>query len=194
MSQINVDTIRNAAGSGGELSMSAGDFNFNSNTLFVDVSASQVGIGTGTPAALLDVRGSGGVMFNSTPLMEKVSIITGEINATGDIDLLTSSAWLFSTAGTADHTHNLRGDASTALNSIMEVGQAAVITLIGQLGASSGYMTGITIDGVSQTLNWLGGTAPSAAPDTSGWVAYTITIFKTANATFICFANEVRYA
>ena len=36
MSQINVDTIRNAAGSGGSLSLSGGDFNFDSNTLFVD--------------------------------------------------------------------------------------------------------------------------------------------------------------
>jgi hypothetical protein len=37
----------------------AGDANFDSNTLFVDVSANNVGIGTASPARKLDVNGSG---------------------------------------------------------------------------------------------------------------------------------------
>tara|TARA_Y100000004_G_scaffold67115_1_gene75219 strand:+ start:301 stop:888 length:588 start_codon:yes stop_codon:yes gene_type:complete len=189
MSQLNVDSIRNSAGSGGELSLSGGDFNFDSNTLFVDVSADKVGIGTGTPAAALDVRESGGVMLHTSPLMEKVNIVAGEVNATTDIDALTSAVWQFTTAGTANWTHNIRGDGSTALNAILEVGQVATITIMSALGSSSGYSSALNIDGVSQTVLWSGGSAPSEAGDTSGYDVYSYSIVKKANGSYDVFGS-----
>ena len=184
MSQLNVDTITNAAGSGGQLSLTGGDFNFDSNTLFVDVSEDRVGVGTGTPSAALDVRASGGIVLASSPLMEKVNIVAGEVNATTDVNMLTAGVHQYTTAGTADWTHNLRGDASTTFNSILEIGQVAVYTCMAALGSSSGYFSSLQIDGVAQTITWNGGSAPAARGADTGWDIVSFSIFKTANATF----------
>ena len=158
MSQINVDTIRNAAGSGGSLSLSGGDFNFDSNTLFVDVSTDRVGIGTGTPAAALDIRSTTqGTMFAAAPLMEKTNVDTSnKVNSVTNIDLLTSSVHVFTTAGDANWTHNIRGSASTSLNSLVEVGQTVVYVCISNVsGGSSGFTTALQIDGSNVTVYWL---------------------------------------
>jgi hypothetical protein len=184
MSQLNVDTITNAAGSGGQLSLANGDFNFDSNTLFVDTSADKVGVGTNAPVGALDVRGTGGVVLASSPLLEKVDVVSAEPGATTDIDILTAAVKLYTTASTANWTHNLRGNASTTLNSLMENGQVAVYTAICSLGASSGYTAAINIDGTSQTVIWNDGEAPSAAGATSGYDIFSFTIIKTASATF----------
>ena len=45
----------------------SGDANFDSGTLFVDVSANRVGVGTTTPAATLDVDGD--IYFNNYALV-----------------------------------------------------------------------------------------------------------------------------
>lgn len=193
MSQINVDTIRNSSGTGGELSLTGGDFSFDSNTLFIDSSADRVGVGTGTPGAPLDVRASGGVMLMSAPLMEGINIVAGEVNATTNVDLLTSSVHLFTTAGTANWTHNLRGDASTALNAILEVGQVCVVTVIATLGGSSGFTAGLSVDGASQSVVWAGGAAPTAASDTTGYDLYQFTVIKTGNGTYSVFGSTVGY-
>ena len=75
MSQLNVDTITNAAGSGGQLSLSNGDFNCDSNTLFVGVSVDRVGIGTNAPTAALDVRGTGGgILYTSSYVGRKKGV------------------------------------------------------------------------------------------------------------------------
>tara|TARA_B100001996_G_scaffold27411_1_gene21042 strand:- start:2942 stop:3526 length:585 start_codon:yes stop_codon:yes gene_type:complete len=190
MSQINVDTIRNAAGSGGSLSLSGGDFNFDSNTLFVDVSTNRVGIGTGTPAAALDIRSTTqGTMFAAAPLMEKTNVDTSnKVNAVTNIDLLTSSVHVFTTASDGNWTHNIRGSASTSLNSLVEVGQTVVYVCITNLGGSAGFTTALQIDGSNVTTYWNTGTAP-AAKGGGTYDMYTFTCIKTANASWLVFGN-----
>ena len=189
MSQLNVDTITNAAGSGGQLSLSNGDFNFDSNTVFVDVSEDRVGIGTSSPTAALDVRGSGGVILHSAPLIEKTNVIAGVINDTTNVDVLTSGVWMWTNAGTGNWSHNLRGNATTTFNAGMENGQATVITIISALGTSSGYASGLSIDGTAQTIEWTGGEAPTERGGDTGFDIYSFTIVKTANATFTVFGS-----
>jgi hypothetical protein len=60
-------------------------------------------------------------------------------------------------------------------------------------GSSAYYLNAFQIDGSSVTPEWQGGTAPSAGNANSIDV-YTVTIFKTASATFTVLASQVQYA
>ena len=83
---------------------------------------------------------------------------------------------------------NLRGDGSTTLNSLMNIGQSSVFTAYTGSNNTSYYMTDFQIDGASQTEEWNGAAAPTAATG-SGYDVYTFNILKTADATFKVFAT-----
>ena len=51
----------------------------------------------------------------------------------------------------------------------------------------------LTIDGVAQTEEWLGGSAPSSA-GAGGYDINTYNIIKTGNAAYIVLANTVNFA
>lgn len=192
MSELRVDAIKNASGAG-SLSLSGGNFNFDGNTLFVDATNNRVGVGTSTPSVPFEVTASGGIKLSSSPLMENVNVVGNTVNSTSNIDVLTANVWMFTTDGTGNWAHNIRGNGSTALNSILGIGQATVVTIIAALGSNSGYGTTFQIDGVTQSVRWNGGTAPTAAGDTSGFDIYTYTIIKRANATFTVFGSTGRF-
>lgn len=94
---------------------------------------------------------------------------------------------------TANGTVNIRGNGSTTLNSFMAVGDTITIVLVITNGATAYYPTAYQIDGSAITPLWAGGTAPTAGNANSRDV-YTLTIFKTASATYTTFAAQVRYA
>ena len=53
-------------------------------------------------------------------------------------------------------------------------------------------MTAFKIDGTTQSVEWAGGSAPSAATG-SGFDSYVITIFKSASNTYKCFGNFTNF-
>ena len=53
-------------------------------------------------------------------------------------------------------------------------------------------MTAFNIDGSAPTIEWAGGSAPSAGQG-SGTDVYSITILKTANATFKAYASLTEF-
>ena len=109
-------------------------------------------------------------------------------------DILTyGMVWYGSTNAVGAWTFNVRGNGSTTLNSLMKIGETTTMTLYSANNNTSYYMTDFKIDGVSQTEKWAGGSAPSAATG-SGTDVYSMTIMKTANATFTVFANFTNFA
>lgn len=179
MSTLNVGTVNASS------VVTTGDVNADSNTLFVDSSANRVGVGTSSPSATFEIADIGtGVKFLSTPLMEKAYVYGSTVNSTTNIDALRSGVHVFTSAGTGNWTHNLRGDSSNTLNSILGIGQVTIITVITGLGLTSGYTTSLNIDGSSQTVNWTNGVQPIPKSQTSGFDMYTYTVIKTADATF----------
>ena len=122
MSQLNVDALKNSGGTGSGIDLrSSGNFAFDTNTLYVDSVNDRIGINDATPSHSLDVSGSDGINFGTAPLFEKVNIVSGTSNSNTNIDLLTSSVHLFTSNNTGNWTPNFRGDASTSLNSIMNI-------------------------------------------------------------------------
>jgi hypothetical protein len=88
----------------------------------------------------------------------------------------------FTTAETTTSTPNIRYNASTTLNSVMNVGDTISITII-ITAAAAGYFTQLTIDGSPVTEKWLSGVLPSSG-GISGNDIYCCQIIKTADSTY----------
>jgi hypothetical protein len=123
---------------------------------------------------------------------EKVNIVATAPAATQNIDLSTAGIWNFTVAATANFTMNVRGSASASLDSTMAVGQAATVAVLVLNGATAYYPTAYTIDGTAVTPKW-NGPAP-AAGDASAIDSYSLTIIKTAAATFTVLAAVTKFA
>ena len=118
------------------------------------------------------------------------SALTGTYNH----DLNSDGMVLYAYANaSASFILNVRGNASTTLNSLMHIGQTSVFTAYTGSNNTSYYMTDFKIDGASQTEKWNGGSAPTAGTG-SGTDVYTFNILKTADATFAVFATFSNFA
>ncbi len=123
----------------------------------------------------------GDASFNGL-LDESVNITAGKVSDNLDIDLADGMVHYFTTAETTTSTPNIRVDGSTTLNSALSTGETVAITII-TTAAAAGYSTALNIDGSAATLNWVGGSAPSAG-GASGLDIYTHQIIKTGSAAF----------
>ena len=166
-------------------------------------------------AALTDETGSGAAVFATSPTLttptintatvsnstlvgpeERFNIVASAATGTINIDVLTSGVWYYTSDATANHTLNFRGSASTSLNSILTTGDSITVLWLNTNGATPYYPNVYQVDGTTSgvTVNWSGGTAPSAG-NASSIDAYSFTIVKTANATFrVLAAGAVKYA
>ena len=121
-------------------------------------------------------------------LSEKTKVTAGKLSDNTNIDLDYGNVHLFTTAESTTCTPNIRVDSSTTLNSVMEVGETTVVTLITTANASA-YCEHITIDGSAVTENWIGGSAPSGG-GSSGVDIHAFTIIKTAANTYTVLGNH----
>ena len=182
---------------------------FGASTILVyDPVNSRIGIGTTNPTSTLTVVGlssfsglapagittfAGGLNidgeYNLLRANDRVLVVAGAANGTSNIDVKTSNTVLFTSNSTGTWTHNIRGDGSTSLDSLLSTGQAITVTVISAQNNSSYYTANITIDGTAQTEYWLNGSAPSTGKS-SGYDIYTFTIIKTGSATFLTLSTK----
>ena len=192
MSQLNVDTLKHSQGTGPGIDMqSSGNFAFDTNTLYVDSVNDRVGINDSTPSHSLDVAGSEGVNLGCGAIFEKVNIVSGTSNSNTNIDLLTSSVWLFTSSNNGNFTPNFRGNSTTSLDNMMSTGQVIVATIISQNSGSSGYSNSMNIDGSGQTIYWSNDEAPDERGGNSGYDVYQYSIIKTGGGnSYLVLANR----
>ena len=69
------------------------------------------------------------------------------------------------------------GPSGQTVNAAMGVGEAVTIAVLVVNGATAYYCTGLHIDGTNYTVNWAGGSAPSAG-FANGIDCYMFTIIK----------------
>jgi len=137
---------------------------------------------------------SGVNVFDPNVLQESFHNDTNAITGTFNHDILTNGMiWNGSANASGPFTFNIRGNASTTFDSLLVTGKSTVMTLFSANNASANYMSALQIDGVSQTIKWAGGTAPTAATG-SGVDVYSITIMKTASSTYSVFGNFTNFA
>ena len=175
-SAVNEFTLANAASGAGPTLSSTGETN-------VDINIAPKGTGRVT------VVGGGKIQ----QVAEKVTVTAFAATGTVNYDVLTQAVWYFTLNAAANYTLNVRGNASTALNTIMDTGESITIAHLVPQGGSAYYNNVFQIDGSTVTPEWQGGSAPSAGNATS-IDTYSYTIIKTANATFTVLASQTQFA
>ena len=107
-------------------------------------------------------------------------------------DVLTQSIINFTNNCSANFTLDFRGNGATAFNSIVSTNQCMTFALAVTNGAAAYYLTTVSIDGVTQSVKWLGG-----APIT-GFInskeLYNFNIIKTASATYTVLGSRGVYS
>lgn len=104
-----------------------------------------------------------------------------------------SSEVVYHTANTtADFTLNLRGSSTLTVNSILEVNKARTVVLMVTNGETAYKVTTVSVDGVAQTVKWLGGAAISG--NSNSIDSYSITIIKTAANTYTVLGSAAKFA
>ena len=135
----------------------------------------------------LRITSNGGFSFNNGELVERVKITADKLSNAPNIDLENGMVHYFSTQETTTATPNIRVNSSTSLNSVMETGDTAAVTIVIE-AAAAGYYAQLTIDGNTISEQWVGGSAPSAG-GADGYDVYTYTILKLGNNNWLVFAN-----
>lgn len=142
------------------------------------------GVGTATPRADFDVSGltaMGGAFENTV-------IAAAALTGTVQLDFKVASVYVNTANAAGNFAFNLRGDATTTLDSLMQIGQTCSFAIEVPQGATAYYCTAITVDGAAPSnTRWQGG-APTAG-NVSGVDVYTIRVTKTAVATFLVRAS-----
>ena len=125
-------------------------------------------------------------------LFENVNISSTALTGTINLDILSGTLFYYTANAAADWTFNVRGNASTSLNTILPVGKSVTVTILSTQSTARLAST-FQVDGSTISPKWQGGTAP-----TSGFASsiniYTYTIVKTADATFTVFASLTKFA
>lgn len=81
---------------------------------------------------------------------------------------------------------------TTSFNDSLAVGESTKAVVLVELGASAYKASDFKIDGVSQTVKWLGGTAPQGTANAND--VYTYEIFKTADSTYTVLGSYASYS
>jgi hypothetical protein len=126
-------------------------------------------------------------------LFETASVVAAAPTATVNLDMINQAVYYYTSSATNNTTINIRGSAAVALNNIVTIGQSASVTFMMTIGATGYYPNVIQIDGVTQTVKWALGLAPSSG-NPNGIDIYSFSCLKTANSTWTVFGSQTRYA
>ena len=195
--EISSDTLRIASGAAGSglsggggsaLAVSVDDstIEINSDSLRVK----DAGITSAKLAANISLSGT----TELEEIIEAVVINATALTGTVNIDAKSGAVHYFTSNSSANWIWNLRGDGSTTLNSMMNVGQSATFALFATNGGTAYKPTSLTIDTTGTvSVKWFGGNSyPSG--NSSSVDVYTITVIKTAANTYTAFASQSKFA
>lgn len=124
-------------------------------------------------------------------LLERANVVATAPPAVTNLDLITAPIIYFTSNSTANITANIRGNATTTLNSMLAIGQSATFVVF-MPNATAYYVNTVKIDNATVTPYWQGGSSISAG-NTNSIDIYTFAVLKTADATFKVFASQVKY-
>jgi len=151
---------------------------------------------TGLSANSLTIAGalSAQGWVNEMTVTEYTTLSAAAPGTTVQFDALTQSILYYSNSATNNWTLNVRGNSTTPLSSVLNVGQTMTIALMVSGGGTGYYQTGMSIDSVSLTARWQGGTAPTSG-DTSATDIYTFSILRTsATPSYTVFGSVAKFA
>ena len=131
---------------------------------------------------------SAGVNYDGL-LSEKFNTTAGRLSQNTNIDLENGMVHYFTTTENSTCTPNIRYSSSKSLDNMLTTGDTITVTIITTAAAAANSVH-MSIDGGSQTEEWVGGSAPSEG-GADGHDIYTYNILKTAGNTYKVIANYV---
>lgn len=124
---------------------------------------------------------------------EKVTVTGTGAGGTINFDSLTQAIAYYNTTSSSNFTLNVRGDSGRTLNSVLNVGESITVVVLSTQGASSFYLTTVQVDGTATGVTTKWAIQTPTAGGTSGIDAYTVTIIKTASATYTALASLTKF-
>ena len=123
---------------------------------------------------------------------EVITVASGAPAATTNFDVLTQAIHYYTSNATTNFTLNVRGNATTSLNTAMALNTSMSIALIITVGATGYYPSAFQIDGTAVSVKWVNASAPT---NTNGGTTsvYSLNIFKTAASTFTVLGTVAQY-
>jgi hypothetical protein len=146
----------------------------------------------------LTPKGVGEVTFNGTgkiqQILEKVTVTNTATTGTVNYNLLDQAVLYHTGDAAGQFTLNFRGNNSTALNTVVSIGDSATAAFLNTNATTAYYTTFVTIDGTSVNVStkWQGGVTPSSGNSLS-IDAYTFTIIKTASSTYTVLGSQSQF-
>ena len=126
------------------------------------------------------------VRLKNGTLTERVNIVANKLSAVPNVNISNGMVHYFTTAETTTSIPNIYSN--TGINTDMSTGDVITVTII-TTAAAAGFSTGIEIDGVAHSPNWIGGSNPDAG-GSAGVDAYAFTIIKTGSAAYTVIGNQ----
>ena len=123
---------------------------------------------------------------------ETVTVSATAATGTINFDAATQSVIYYTASASANWTTNVRWNSTTSLNSILSTGQSLTVVFMVTQGATAYYQSTFQVDGVTVTPKWQGGTAPTSG-NASGIDVYSMTIIKTASATYTALLAQTQF-
>ena len=159
-------------------------------------SSGNIGIGTSSPTAQVQIAGSSSTSALKVPnIVEVVTVSATAATGTIAYDITTQSVLYYTSNASANWTVNFRGSSGTTLNALMQNGESISATFLVTQGSTAYYNSSVQIDGTTSgvTTEWQGGTAPTSG-NASSVDSYTYVIIKTASATYTVLAAQTKFA
>ena len=131
---------------------------------------------------------TGGLLYSQTGanfgglLKEAVKILGNDLASVSTIDLVDGMTHMRTPNLGADIRPNIRYSSTIPLGQSMNIGEGITVTIIQSVNNTAHNVTGLDIDGVTQTVSWIGGSAPSDGGG-SGIDIYTFNIIKYGSGT-----------
>ena len=126
-------------------------------------------------------------------LFEDAEVIASASYANVSINILNNSIRYFTSNNTADFCINIRGDDSTTLNSVLDTGNTVTASLIVPNGSTAYFASNTQVDNAAVVPKVQGGSQLDAGNADSTDI-YTITVLKTADATFTMFLTQTQFS
>ena len=123
---------------------------------------------------------------------ESVTVSATAATGTINYDVTTQSVLYYTTNASANWTVNIRGNATTSLNTLMSTGDSLTVIFLVTNGATAYYNNALQIDGSSVTPKYQGGSAYTSG-NASSIDAYSYTVVKTGSATFTVLEAQTQF-
>ena len=131
-----------------------------------------------------------------TNLQEDILITAAgvqDLKSNVTVNVLENSIRYFTSATTSNICVNIRGNDTTTLNSIMDIGNTISTAVLITNGGTPQFVGNTQVDNVLVVPKVQGGTAISSG-NANATDIYVITVLKTADATFTMFLSQTQFA